>query len=748
MPRSSRYAVALIVLLGCAGPATPVPAPVPTGTPAAAPDTSAPPTIDPRAFEAYVGQYADAPDADMVLSIYGDSGRYYLHPTDNPRFELTPAGVDTFAALSIQHRIAFVRDSSGRVTALRMRARTRDFPPTPRISERPIIVRFVEMTRTDTMIPMRDGTRLHTVILAPAGSSGPLPILLERTPYGVAHWDGTRANISHRALVADGYIFVFQDIRGRFRSDGTFEMARPPHEAGATAGAPPVDEGTDAYDTIDWLVHNVPGNNGRVGVRGISYGGWLATMALRDAHPALHAASPQAPIGDLYRGDDFFHNGAFRLSYGYEFATMLESSRELTDVKLDGPGDAYDWYLRLGPLATVNATRLHGRLPTWNAFTAHPDYDAFWRARAVPGQINRRGDRRVPTLIVGGRWDQEDALGPLVTYAALEHGDSLGVNSLVLGPWHHGQWSVGTGRRLGALRWGSATSTFFRDSVEAPWFAHYLKGAPPPALPEALVFRSGANRWERYAAWPPYGQTAAAPGTRSLYLREDGRLAFEAPPRRRDAADGAADRFVSDPANPVPYRKRPIRTTFGEGQDRWWTWLAEDQRFIGDRPDVLRWQTPPLDEDVTVSGDVVARLFASTTGTDADWVVKLIDVYPDSGASVSGADTAMAGYQLMVAGDILRGRFRRGLERPLAVRPGAVEPYALPLRAVDHTFRRGHRIMVQVQSSWFPLYDRNPQTFVPNIFEARASDFRAATHRVHRSARYPSRLELPVVGGG
>ena len=768
--QSARYAVVLAVLLGCARPPAPARAPAP----GAAPPAAAPGAVDPRAFDAYVGQYADSANAEMVLSVYRDGRRYYLQPTDNPPFELTPAAADTFAVPALQGRIAFLRDSAGRVVAARVRAGDHDFPIGRRVSDRPVIVRFTEMTRTDTMIPMRDGTRLHTVILAPVERRGPLPILLERTPYGVAHWDGTRVNIAHRALVADGYngyIFVFQDIRGRFGSEGAFVMARPPRDAGGAAGAnsartdsaQSVDESTDAYDTIDWLVRHVPGNSGRVGVRGISYPGWLATMALRGAHPALRAASPQAPMGDLYRGDDFFHNGAFRLSYSYEFVTMLESSREMTDVKLDGAGDAYDWYLRLGPLANVNATRLHGRLPTWNAFVAHPNYDAFWRARAVPGQINRPGDRRVPTLVVGGRWDQEDPLGPLVTYAALERGDARGENTLVLGPWHHGQWSVGTGRRLGALDWGSATGAFFRDSVEAPWFAHHLKGASAPALPEALVFRSGANRWERYAQWPPRpgaAQTVAARVTytqaadtqttsaRALYLREGGGLAFEAPPRWPTAADTTAnvvaDRYVADPANPVPYRRRPIGATFGEGQEGWWTWLAEDQRFVGDRADVLRWQTPPLTEDVTVTGDVVARLFASTTGTDADWVVKLVDVYPDTSAARSGADTAMAGYQLMVAGDILRGRFRRSLERPAPVRAGAVEPYVLTLRAVDHTFRRGHRIMVQVQSSWFPLYDRNPQTFVPNIFTARAGDFRAATHRVYRSARYPSRLELPA----
>jgi uncharacterized protein len=731
--RFPRLALALLLAAGCATPAVTARPPARAAVPDTAVATPRAPST--RPFADYVGQYAATDAPDLVISIYADSGQWWMQPTDNPRFQLVAAGADTFDVPMIKHRLAFQRDAAGRVTGLRVRSGDFDHPIAPRISDQPIIVRFVAMTRTDTMIPMRDGTRLHTVIVAPAMPGGPLPIVLERTPYGVAHWDPMRVNIALRSLAADrgGYIFVFQDIRGRFGSEGRFEMMRPPRETQRSSGAKPaVDESTDAWDTIDWLVRHVPGNNGRVGIRGISYNGWLATMALRDPHPALRAASPQAPVGDLWQGDDFFHNGAFRLSYGYEFATMLESSREMTETKLGGEGDAYDWYLRLGSLAALDSM-VKGRLPTWTAFVAHPSYDAYWRARDVRSQINRPGDRRVPTLVVGGRWDQEDPLGPLVTYEALERGDSLHMNTLVLGPWHHGQWSVGSGRSLGALNWGTKTGPFFRDSVEAPWFAHWLKDAPGLSLPEALVFRSGTNAWNRLARWP-----APDARTRSLFLRDSGALAFDAP----RAAASASDSYVSDPASPVPYRARPIKETFGEGMSGWFTWLAEDQRFVTGRPDVLHWQTAPLAEDVTVTGDVVAKLFASTTGRDADWVVKLIDVHPDS---VSPADAAMAGYQFMVAGDILRGRYRRSPDRPIPVEPGAVESYALTLRGVDHTFRRGHRIMVQVQSSWFPLYDRNPQTWVPNIFKARATDFRAATHRVHRSATFPSRVELPVV---
>lgn len=710
------------------------------GASAQTPPATARTTFAPHAFDAYVGHYL-AQDGESGMSVYRDGGRCWFQPEGNPRFEIVPAGADTFAVPGMPVILTFTRDAGGRVLTAQAHSGGRDYPIARRVSDVPVIVRFTEMVRTDTMIPMRDGVRLHTVILAPAVRDAPLPILLERTPYGVGHWDGTGVNIRHRSLVRDGYIFVFQDIRGRFKSEGEFQMFRPPVTGGA-AGAEPADESTDAYDTIDWLVRHVEGNNGRVGIRGVSYGGWLATMALRDPHPALRAASPQAPVGDLYVGDDFFHNGAFRFSYAYEFARFLETSRELTSTTLDGPGDAYDWYLALGPLANVDARHVHGRLPTWNAVSQHPEYDAFWQARAVPGQINRPRDRRVPTLVVGGRWDQEDPLGPLVTYAALERGDVHGENSLVLGPWSHGQWSAGSGRRLGAIDWGSSTGSFFRDSVEAPWFAHHLRGAPAARLPEALVFRSGANQWQRYARWPAQQADTSRPAAagRTLYLRENAGLAF-APPTV--ASDTAADRFVSDPANPVPYRRRPITPTFGPAQRGWATWLVEDQRFLEDRDDVLTWMTPALPEDLTVTGDVIARLFASVTGSDADWVVKLIDVYPDSSAP-SSADTTLRGYRLMVAGDILRGRFRRGLDRSVPVQAGAIEAYDITLRAVDHTFRRGHRIMVQVQSSWFPLYDRNPQTFVQNIFAARATDFQRATHRVHRSARYPSHLQLPV----
>jgi putative CocE/NonD family hydrolase len=569
--------------------------------------------------------------------------------------------------------------------------------------------------RRDTMIAMRDGVRLKTYILAPRAPAGPLPILLVRTPYGAS---GPLRNFPgpYRFLAADGYIFVFQDIRGRYDSEGDYLMNRPlrPDSSGQ-------DEATDTYDTIEWLVRHVGGHNGRVGGLGISYPGWLATMQAFSGHAALQAVSPQAPMTDTWMGDDFFHQGAFRMSYGVEYTWGME-----VDAFNVGAYDMYDWYLRLGPLA--NVTRRLGRSwPSWDAFLAHPNYDAYWQARATQRRISRTP---VAVLTVGGWYDQEDIFGPPATYAAFERTDSGGRNRLVMGPWNHGGW-YGPGAALGQVQFGDSTGVWFRREVEARFFAHYLKDRGPLDLPEALVFEGGSNRWRSFDAWPPRTMTP-----RHLYFHAGGQLSFEPP-----AADTAAfDAYVADPAHPVPYRPRPVERTYSRGS-QWGVWQAMDQRFAHGRPDVLSWETEPLRADVVIAGDLVAHLFASTTGSDADWVVKLIDVFPDT----VGANPPMGGYQLMVSGEILRGRFRRSFERPEAITPGRVLEYTVRLPPQAYRFQRGHRIMVQVQSTWFPLYDRNPQTFVPSIFAARASDFRARTHRVWRTARAPSHLVLPVV---
>ena len=580
-------------------------------------------------------------------------------------------------------------------------------------------------TKVDTMIPMRDGVRLHTSILVPKADHGALPFMLQRTPYGIDETPRRALAGYMKALAEEGYIFVFQDIRGRFKSEGRFVMQRPPRSPSDPRA---IDESTDAYDTIDWLLKNVARHNGRAGMLGISYDGWLTAMALLDPHPALRAVSPQASPADMFLGDDFHHNGAFRLSYGFEYAVLTEASDTNAQFNFDRY-DTFDWYLALGALSNANARYLHGSLPSWNDFVAHPNYDAFWQRQAIGPYLSRVA---VPTLNVGGWWDQEDFYGPLKIYELLERHDSLNRNFLVVGPWNHGGWARGPGNQLGNIRFGVNTGEYFRDSVQAAFFAHYLKDKPLD-LPEALTFEAGANRWVRSDAWPP--RTSRA---RDLYFGPAGRLSFERPPLER--APSTFDSYVSDPAHPVPYRNRPIEPTYYPKGSGWYTWLLQDQRFVQSRPDVLSWETEPLGEDVVVRGDIVAHLFAATTGSDADWIVKLIDVYPDDHPT----DPKLGGYQLMVANDVFRGRFRNGFERPEPIVPNAVVEYVVDLHTQDYRFLRGHRIMVQVQSTWFPIIDRNPQTYVPNIFLAKDSDYRKATHRIYRSARYPSRVTLAV----
>jgi putative CocE/NonD family hydrolase len=575
-------------------------------------------------------------------------------------------------------------------------------------------------TETRAMIPMRDGVRLNTLIYRPAGDSTPLPFLMMRTPYGIEGRFARLLGNYYKELARERYIFVLQDIRGRYRSEGEFVMQRPLDPAG-------VDETSDTWDTVDWLLHEVPANTGRVGVLGVSYPGWLAAMAGVNPHPAVKAVSPQAPMTDTWMGDDFFHQGAFRLSYSFEYAADMELSKDgSVPIPIDRY-DTYDWYLARGPLRNLTAL-LGDKVPTWTAFRTHPTYDAFWQRRALTGYLTRLS---VPTLTVGGWWDQEDLYGPLATYAALERHDTAGINYLVMGPWNHGGWAR-AGDSLGRIDFEDATGHWFRDQVQAPWFAYWLKDKGNLPIPEALVFVSGTNRWRAFDRWPPREAKAT-----KLYFRENGRLSFEAPGRV-----APPDSFVSDPAHPVPYRERPIQLTYHPRGSRWSTWMVEDQRLVHNRPDVLSWQTEPLTEDLTIAGDVIARLFASTTGRDADWAVKLIDVYPDS-AKYLAAD--MGGFQLMVAGDILRGRYRKSWTAPTPLVPGQVTSFTVDLHQQSYTFRKGHRIMVQVQSTWFPVYDRNPQTWVANIFEAKPEDFRAQTHKVHRSARFASHIELPVV---
>lgn len=572
---------------------------------------------------------------------------------------------------------------------------------------------------------MRDGVRLHTEIYTPQKATEPLPFLFVRTPYGTSHDASgyTRQLATYSELLAGGYIFVIQDIRGRFSSEGVFVMLRPPRDRSDPKA---IDESTDAYDTVEWLLKNVPDNNGRVGITGISYPGWLTQMAALDPHPAVRAVSEQASVADMYLGDDFHHNGAFRLSYGFEYAAMLETSKKIYDFPFDIE-DTFTWYLALGPLSQANAQYFHGKLKTWNDFTAHPDYDEFWKRQSLRTYV---GAPKVPNLNVAGWWDQEDFYGPVEIYQLQEQHDPNHWNFLVVGPWNHGGWAHGDGRKLGPMDFGSDTSRYFRGQIQAPWFAYWLKDKGQLPFAKARTFQTGSNRWLSYDAWPPKDAQR-----RDLYLRENGALSFAAP---EAASDDACDTYVSDPANPVPYRPRPILPTYqGPG---WATWLLDDQGFVERRPDVASWRSEPLAADLTVTGDIVARLYASTTGTDSDWVVKLIDAYPEE----NPADASMARYELIIADEVFRGRFRNGFEHPEPVKPGEVAEYTIDLHTNNHVFLRGHRILVQVQSTWFPLIDRNPQTFVPNIFLAKAEDYRAATERVYRSRRYPSHIELPV----
>ena len=580
--------------------------------------------------------------------------------------------------------------------------------------------------RSEEMIPVRDGVHLHTVIFRPQNSEGgdPLPFLMQRTPYGVASTTARAIESGKPELAKSGYIFVFQDIRGRYTSEGQFVMNRA---VVAHNGKHDVDETTDTRDTIDWLLKHVPNNSGKVGVLGISYPGFLAMMAGVDAHPAVKAISPQAPMTNVWLGDDFFHNGAFRETYGFDYVQQLEAQK--TDARVSSDEDQYTFFLNhvnfAGAAAAVGATKL----PTAQRFLNEPTYTKFWQDMAVEKHL---GKPEVPTLEVGGYWDQEDMWGPQAEYAALrpheDPNDPQHKVFLVLGPWNHGGWARGPGDSLGGefgkISFGGVpTGEIYRRDLEAPFFELYLKGKPGFNLEDTASFRTGENQWHRYPSWPPIQGFH----TVKAYLAAD-KLLTGAMPSGDYEAKAAA--YTSDPANPVPYRHRPVQSTYGQ-DSTWRTWLVEDQRFVSDRKDLANFQTPVLTKDVTVTGDVVADLFASTTGTDGDWIAKLIDVDPQ-------------GSELMVAEEILRGRYRHSFSAPEPVKSSEVNEYKWSLHGVDHTFLTGHRMMVEVQSTWFPLYDRNPQTYVPNIMTAPAAAYQAQTITIMGSPKYPSHLDLPV----
>ena len=572
--------------------------------------------------------------------------------------------------------------------------------------------------RRELSIPVRDGVKLFAVALTPKSTTSPLPIILIRTPYSAA---GLLPNADlppqYKELAEDGYIFVAEDIRGRFGSGGEFVMTRAQNDPRSPKG---INESTDAYDTIDWLVKNLPNNNGKVGVLGISYPGWLAALAGVGAHPALAAISPQAPMSDTWMGDDFFHHGAFRQTQGLEFAAFMETNpKGFTDVPIRDY-DHYDFYLKYPTLDSIAKAMNVTHLPTWIDFENHPAYDAYWQAKSLPNVLTRP---EVPILFVGGWWDQEDIFGPQAAYHAVEKQDTKGINHIVLGPWFHGGWEDPGRDSLGPISLGSNTADFFRENIQRAWFAYYLHGKGDGQFPEAWAFETGENKWHTFDAWPPKN---ARP--RNIYLRANGKISFDPP------TDHASDYdpYPSDPAHPIPYIPRP------DDGNGWVTWLEQDQRFVDNRPDVLTWKSEPLTEDFTIAGDVVAHLFASTTGTDADWVVKLIDVYPDSVAD----RPRMGGYELIVNADIMRGRYWKGYTNATPIPANTITEFNIDMHEQLYRFAKGHRLMVQVQSSWFPLYDRNPQTFVPNIFHAKQADFRAQQHRVWHTAKYPSRVSV------
>lgn len=578
--------------------------------------------------------------------------------------------------------------------------------------------------RSEAQVTMRDGVKLHTSIYVPRDAKEPLPIIFIRTPYGIDGRPERNFREYLKDLVEDGYIFVFQDIRGRFKSEGTFVMTRPPRDKNDPKS---IDEASDTNDTIDWLLKNVKGNNGRVGMLGISYPGWLTAVAMLDPHPALKAVSPQASPADMFLGDDFHHNGAFRLSYGFEYVAQMETDKVNFSFDFDR-FDTYEWYLKLGALSNVNRLHFKNKLPTWNDFVAHPNYDQFWKTQSLEPRLKQVA---VPTLNVAGWYDQEDYRGPLKIYELLEKHDTKDQNFLVIGPWNHGGWAGGKGDRLGRIAFESNTGIYFREKVQAPFFAHYLKdkGQTPP--PEARVFQTGANKWETYDSWPPKG---AIP--RKLYFHSGGKLAFTPP---ADAEATASDEYISDPACPVPYRPRPVRPTYPGPE--WPVWMVQDQRFTHGRPDVLTYESEPLAEDVIVAGSMSVKLFASTSGTDCDWIVRLIDVYSQDFPK----EPEMGGYQLLIAGEPVRARYRKSFEKPEPVTPGQVEEYTIDLNWRNHRFLKGHKIMVQVSSSWFPVIDRNPQKYVPNIFQAVDADFQKARQTVFHSVKFPSHVILETL---
>ena len=588
-------------------------------------------------------------------------------------------------------------------------------------------------TKIERSIPMRDGVKLFTSIYVPK-AAGKYPFMISRTPYTVAPYgaDKYKTSLGPSSLfLREGFIFVYQDVRGKWMSEGEFVDVRPHKEN--KKGKKDVDESSDTYDTIDWLIKNIPNNNGKAGIYGISYPGFYSTASLPGAHPGLKAVSPQAPVTDWFQGDDFHHNGAFFLNDAFSFYSSFGVPRPKPITPDQGPKpfnfpikDSYRFYLELGALKHVKEKYFADSIKFWNDLMAHGTYDAFWEARNIRTHLK---NIKPAVLVVGGFFDAEDAFGALNTYKAIEKQNPSASNNLVMGPWFHGGWARGTGASFGDISFGQETSTWYQKNVEFPFFMKYLKNGSDPQLSEATIFLTGSNEWKKFATWPPKETE-----TRTLYFQPEGKLAFSAP-----AASESFDEYVSDTANPVPYQA-------GVQSRRTREYMIDDQRFAARRPDVQVYQTDVLTEDLTLTGPLAANLSVSTTGTDADYVVKLIDVYPEdeTAESPGNKSTIMAGYEMLVRGEVMRGKFRNSFAKPEPFVPGQVTEVKYTIPDVAHTFKKGHRIMIQVQNSWLPLVDRNPQKFV-DIYTADDKDFQKATHRIYHDASHASSVAVTVL---
>lgn len=588
--------------------------------------------------------------------------------------------------------------------------------------------------KAEYMVPMRDGVNLFTQVFTPKDASQKYPILLFRTPYSIGYYgsDNYRRYLGpNEDYAEEGFIFVYQDVRGKFKSEGEFEVMKPYNPDKNTRQD--VDESSDTFDTIEWLLKNMPYHNGCVGQWGISYPGFQTVMGMIDAHPALKASSPQASPSDMWIGDDFHHNGAFRLMYTFGWLSrnaVVRSgpSNERTETFDYGTPDGFKFFLELGPVSNVDKKYFHNRVPAWNEYMEHGDYDEYWKKQNVLQHLN---DIKHPILNVAGWFDAEDFYGPMSIYYTIEKKNPDNKSILIVGPWLHGGWARMAGDSLGNIRFASKTGVYFRKEIEFPFFNYYLKDKGDLYLPEALVFVTGSNRWRSFDQWPPKEAEQ-----NNLYFHANGKLSFAPPANESEQMN---DSFISDPNKPVPFSSE-IRASQGH------LWMVEDQRFAARRPDVLVYESDVLSEDITIAGPIIASLYVSTTGTDTDWVVKLIDVYPGDTPDIkpNPGNVRMGDFQMLVGADVFRGKYRNSFEKPEPFVPNEVTKIEYDLRDKGHTFIKGHRIMVQVQSTWFPVIDRNPQTLV-DIYHAKESDFQKATQKVYRSAKYASHLKLNVL---